>query len=91
VRIYKDGLPSKHNSSPGALYKAFKIHREMGTAPVRFGTRDLKSFLTGEIDEVALYPYVLSPKQIQHHWFVGNGEKKGKTGEAARYRGLKLR
>jgi hypothetical protein len=72
VQIYKDGLPSKHNSSPGTLYKSFKIRPEMGTAPVRLGTRDLKGFLTGEMDEVAIYPFVLSPEQIQRHWFIGN-------------------
>ena len=35
-----------------------------GTAPVRFGTRDLGSFLNGGIDDVAIYPRVLSAEEI---------------------------
>jgi hypothetical protein len=70
VRIYKNGVASKHNGSPGTLYKSYNIKPATGPAPVRLGTRDLKSFLTGGLDEVAIYPYVLSPEEISKHWKV---------------------
>jgi hypothetical protein len=72
VRIYKNGVPSKHNGSPGTLYKTFKIKPHTGTAPVRLGTRDLHGFLTGGLDEGAIYPYVLTPEEIRRHWQVGS-------------------
>jgi hypothetical protein len=72
VRIYRNGVASPHNTSPGALYTSFNIHPKSGTAPVRLGTRDLKSFLTGGLDEVAIYPHVLTPEQISHHYQVGS-------------------
>jgi hypothetical protein len=72
VRIYKDGEPSKHNASPGTLYKSFDIKPTTGTAPVRLGTRDLRGFLTGGLDEVAVYPYVLTPQEIRRHWLLGS-------------------
>ncbi len=72
VRIYKDGEPSKHNGSPGTLYKTFAIKPKAGEAPVRLGTRDLHGFLTGGLDEVAVYPYVLTPQEIRRHWQLGS-------------------
>jgi hypothetical protein len=35
-----------------------------GSAPVRLGTRDEGSFLAGGLDEVAIYPRVLSASEI---------------------------
>jgi hypothetical protein len=72
VRIYKNGEPSKHNSSPGTLYKSYKVKPKSGQAPVRLGTRDLRGFLTGGLDEVAVYPYVLTPEQIRRHYQIGS-------------------
>ncbi len=72
VRIYVDGLPSPHNGSTGTLYTSYQIKPTTGTAPVRLGTRDLASFLTGGLDEAAIYPYVLTPQQISDHWKVGS-------------------
>lgn len=74
VRIYRNGVASPNNGSPGTLYKSYKINPKSGSAPVRLGTRDLGSFLTGGLDDVAIYPYVLTPEQIMHHWRVGSGK-----------------
>jgi hypothetical protein len=73
VRLYKDGVPSRHNNSPGTLYSSYDIRPRHGRAPVRLGTRDLNTFLTGGLDEVAIYPRVLSAEEILHHWRVARG------------------
>jgi hypothetical protein len=78
VQIYKNGEPSKHNGSPGTLYKSYQIKPKAGHAPVRLGTRDLRGFLTGGLDEVAIYPRVLTPEEIRRHWLVGSGANKQK-------------
>jgi Concanavalin A-like lectin/glucanases superfamily len=75
VRLYKDGKPSPHNASPGTLYKTYGIAPRHGTAPVRLGTRDLQGFLTGGLDEVAIYPRVLSAEEIRRHWNVAQGNR----------------
>jgi hypothetical protein len=73
VRIYRDGVASPNNGSPGTLYQSFNIKPTAGAAPVRLGTRDLQSFLTGGLDEAAVYPYVLTPEQVRRHWQIGSG------------------
>ena len=75
VRLYKDGAPSSHNESPGTLYKSYDITPKHGRAPLRLGTRDLRGFLTGGLDEVAIYPRVLAAEEIGQHWKVGRGER----------------
>ncbi|MGH7122664.1 MAG: LamG domain-containing protein [Acetobacteraceae bacterium] len=65
VSIYKDGvLRGSPATSPGALYSTYDIHPQHGTAPVRLGTRDAESFLRGGLDEIAIYPRVLSAEEI---------------------------
>ena len=67
VSIYKNGeLRCSPATSSGALYSnpRFDIHPRHGPAPVRLGTRDLGSFLTGGLDEVAIYPRVLSAGEV---------------------------
>jgi hypothetical protein len=65
VSIYKNGvLRSSPASSPGTLYATYNIHPAHGTAPVRLGTRDQGSFLMGGLDEVAIYPRVLSAQEV---------------------------
>ena len=56
VHIYKNGVRRLGPPSPGALYNnpRWKIRPARGDAPLRLGTRDLKSFLTGPLDEVAM-------------------------------------
>jgi hypothetical protein len=74
VRLYKDGRASPHNGSPGTLYESYGIRPRHGRAPVRLGTRDLGSFLTGGLSEVAIYARVLPANEILHHWRVANGQ-----------------
>src|SRR5207244_407080 len=72
VQLYRNGEPSPHNGSSGTLYKSFGIKPRTGEAPVRLGTRDLRGFLTGGLDEVAIYPRVLTPEEIRRHWLLGS-------------------
>lgn len=39
-----------------------------GTAPLRVGTRDFRSFFMGAIGKVAVYDYELTPQQVQSHY-----------------------
>jgi hypothetical protein len=67
VSIYKNGvLRGSPATSTGALYSnpKYMIHPEHGSAPVRLGTRGLGSFLSGGLDEVAIYPRVLSAEEV---------------------------
>jgi len=69
VSIYKNGqLRMSPSTSPAARYKQYDILPAQGTAPLRFGTRDLKTFLVGALDEVAIYPRVLSSTEILAHY-----------------------
>jgi hypothetical protein len=69
VSIYRDGvLRGSPSSSPGALYSSFDIVPAQGAAPLRLGTRDLGSFFTGGLDEVAVYPRVLSAEEIAENY-----------------------
>ena len=52
----------------------WKIKPAHGDAPLRLGTRDLKSFLTGAIDEVAVYPRVLTAKEVRENYNAGKGK-----------------
>ena len=72
VSIYKNGvLRGGPATQHGALYSAFDIVPAHGAAPLRFGTRDLKSFLIGGLDEVAIYPRVLTPAEIMDNYQTG--------------------
>jgi hypothetical protein len=76
VSIYRDGKLRKGPAiaeSPGTLYREYHITPAHGTAPVRFGTRDLKHFLAGGLDEVAIYPRVLTAAEIRENYLVGTG------------------
>lgn len=69
VSIYKNGvLRGNPAKSPGARYATYNIHPAHGLSPLRFGTRDLKSFLTGGLDEVAIYPRVLDAGEIMNNY-----------------------
>ena len=65
------GLPS-----PGTLYNnpQWQIKPAHGTAPLRLGTRDRKTFLTGLFDEVAIYPRVLTAREILENYNAGKGK-----------------
>jgi hypothetical protein len=73
VRLYKNGRASPHNNSSGTLYETFGIRPRHGRAPVRLGTRDLSTFLTGGLSEVAIYPRVLPANEILRHWQAAQG------------------
>jgi hypothetical protein len=69
VSIYKNGqLRGSPATSRGALYSSYNVRPRMGTAPVRLGTRDLRSFLTGGLDEAAIYPRKLTAAEVQENY-----------------------
>src|SRR5262245_56876230 len=76
VQIYMNGERRLGPPSPGTLYRnpQWHIKPAYGTAPLRLGTRDLKSFLTGGLDEVAIYPRVLTPQEILENYMAAKGK-----------------
>jgi hypothetical protein len=69
VRIYRDGVfRAGPKRSRGARYASYDIVPAHGTAPLRLGTRDLGSFLTGSIAEIAVYPRVLKAGEIAENF-----------------------
>jgi hypothetical protein len=80
VRIYRDGVFKKGPPDKGALYRTYGVVPTPGTAPLRLGTRDLQSFLTGGLDEVAIYPRVLTPAEIRANYQLGARGGAGKGG-----------
>jgi Concanavalin A-like lectin/glucanases superfamily len=73
VHIYKNGVPRLGPPSAGTLYDnaRWRIKPVHGRAPVRLGTCDARSFLAGGLDEVAIYPRVLSATEILEHFKTG--------------------
>ena len=76
VHMYKNGIHRLGPPSPGTLYNdpQWQIKPVHGSAPLRLGTRDLKSFLTGGLDEVAIYPRVLTAREILENYSAGNSK-----------------
>jgi hypothetical protein len=50
---------------------AWEITPKRGTAPLRFGTRDLKQYLPGSLCHIALYQHVLPAARIALHHNAG--------------------
>jgi hypothetical protein len=75
VRFYRNGLFIKGPPDSGTLYANpdFVIFPVHGRAPVRLGTRDKASFLRGALDEVAIYPRVLTDAEILENFNAGIG------------------
>ena len=71
VHIYKNGVHRKGPPDSGTLYSTYGIVPAAGGAPVRFGTRDGVSFLTGGLDEVAIYPRALTADEILENYTAG--------------------
>jgi len=73
VQIFLNGVLKDGPPKSGTLYNnpLFAIQPAHGTAPLRLGTRDLASFLVGALDEVAIYPRVLSPDEILSNYNLG--------------------
>jgi hypothetical protein len=79
VHIYRDGVHRLGPPSPGTLYSTYGIVPVHGTLPVRLGTRDARlsgsaavSYLIGGLDEVAIYPRVLSCSEILENYCYGS-------------------
>jgi Concanavalin A-like lectin/glucanases superfamily len=75
VRIYRNGVFKQGPPSSGTLYSSFGVTPVAGNAPLRLGTRDLNSFLIGGLDEVAIYPRVLSPGDIRANFLAATFHK----------------
>jgi hypothetical protein len=80
VRIYKNGVFKQGPPSSGTLYKNFDITPAAGPSPLRLATRDAatdpadersNSYFTGALDEVAIYPRVLTPDEILENYTTG--------------------
>jgi len=76
VHIYRDGVHRQGPPSSGTLYNnpQWQIKPARDTAPLRFGTRNLKHFLTGGLDEIAIYPRVLTAAEIRENFVAGHGQ-----------------
>jgi len=77
VRIYKNGVLKQGPPASGTLYSNYGIFPSHGTLPVRLGTRDAAAhggaavgYLTGGLDEVAIYPYALNDGQVLDNYQV---------------------
>jgi hypothetical protein len=69
VAIYKNGvLRGSPATQHGARYSSFDVVPHAGNAPVRLGTRNLTSYFDGRLDEVAIYPRVLTAKEVEEHY-----------------------
>jgi hypothetical protein len=69
VSIYRDGIfRAGPGRSRGARYAGYSIAPAHGNAPLRLGTRDLAGFFAGALDDVAIYPRVLSAAQIAENY-----------------------
>ena len=74
VSVYRDGvLLGSPKTQKGARYSSYDILPARGNAPLRLGTRDRGSFFAGGLDEVALYPRVLTAAEIRERDRTGAG------------------
>jgi hypothetical protein len=73
VHIYKDGVHRLGPPSPGTLYRNYNVEPRHRTSPLRLATRDFASFFIGALDEVAIYPRVLSAEEIEENYLNGSG------------------
>ena len=78
VHIYRDGVHRQGPPSSGTLYSTYGIMPVHGALPLRLGTRDAAmsgnaaiSYLNGGLDEVAIYPRVLSGPEILENYNFG--------------------
>jgi len=78
VQLFVNGEHVQGPPSSGTLYfneGYWSVLPRCRTAPLRIGTRSAtaNSFLAGGIDEVAIYPCVLTPEKIKRHYDLGMG------------------
>jgi hypothetical protein len=81
VRIYRDGVKRRGPPKRGTLYSDYGIVPVRGNLPVRLGTRDAATsggaavgYLTGGLDEVAIYPYALDDGQVMENYNAGQAD-----------------
>jgi hypothetical protein len=65
-------------ASAGAQVRqgTWEIVPEHGTAPLRFGTRDLRQYLPGSLCHIAIYQKLLKPRRILQHYQAGHTTSK---------------
>lgn len=74
VRIYRNGSFKKGPQDKATLYNKpgdWEIYPAPGYAPLRLGTRECAKYLSGWLDEVAIYPRVLSSQEILENYNAG--------------------
>ena len=78
VRIYKNGKLRQGPPSSATLYgnQRWQIKPSAGDAPLRLGTRSLRHFLAGALDEVAIYPRVLSADEVLENYNPRQGQRR---------------
>jgi hypothetical protein len=75
VHIYRDGVHRQGPPSSGTLYRSFDIVPAHNGAPLRLGARDSLTFtLQGGLDEVAIYPRVLTADEILENYCTGSDQ-----------------
>jgi Concanavalin A-like lectin/glucanases superfamily len=75
VQIYKNGERRQGPPAAGTLYNnpRWQIRPAHGAAPLRLGTYSRKGFLAGGLDEVAIYPRVLTAQEVLENYQTGKG------------------
>ncbi len=81
VQLYVNGAIVPGPPSRGTLYfneGYWSVVPRRGDAPLRFATRSAStgSFLNGLLDEVAIYPKVLTPEQVRQHYDLATTNEK---------------
>ena len=72
VTIYRNAVRQLGPPSKGTLYRTFNVSPLHGSSPVRLGARDNLTFtLAGGLDEVAIYPRVLTADEILENYTTG--------------------
>jgi hypothetical protein len=81
VRIYRDGVKKHGPPTQGTRYSDYDVVPIQGTLPVRLGTRDAATrgeaavgYLTGGLDEVAIYPYAFDDAQVLENYNAGQAD-----------------
>lgn len=59
IKIYKNGVLKDED-----FFTDYEVIPENGTAPLRIGTRDKRSYFKGAIDELCIYSKVLTKEEI---------------------------
>jgi hypothetical protein len=70
VQIYRNGQLEQGPDAIGTLYcnPCFPIVPVAGTAPLQIGRRKNSDYFPGALDEVAIYPRVLTPREVLENY-----------------------